>query len=452
MPSFIVSAVCTVFTTFLMACSTQPKIVEFRTGSDPQIELDRVGSQISIAKSRQVDVLSPKNFLAAERAQNDAIGLRVSNRPQSAVLHEIAVSEAYLKKANSVAEVTGKILEKIVEARRDAITSNAGKYFPVEMMKADNVFKKIANRIEGNGALSSEKQRDALELSYRSIELDSIKREKLGPSKAAMEEAIREGAKKLTPETLLLTQKIFAESDAAIALNRGNTAELNRISNETAMAAERLLKMVRDAKVFAAKNPEELAKVVESNENAADQAEDSLYQAEADLAQNRNRLAEESARNNKLESKLWLEREYERTRSLFTQDEAKIYRLEGKLLLRLNGLSFASNKSVIDSDKYQLLNKVQVVLGRFEPSSVMIEGHTDALGNRTANMKLSIARARSVQSYLIANGYGVHNLISVTGYGDSRPVATNKTPKGRAQNRRIDVLIQVPPAILADKK
>ena len=68
---------------------------------------------------------------------------------------------------------------------------------------------------------------------------------------------------------------------------------------------------------------------------------------------------------------------------------------------------------------------------------LIIEGHTDATGPDAYNMKLSKARANAARSYLIEQGIESSRL-EATGYGETKPIATNKTKEGRAENRRVE--------------
>ena len=72
---------------------------------------------------------------------------------------------------------------------------------------------------------------------------------------------------------------------------------------------------------------------------------------------------------------------------------------------------------------------------------VTVEGHTDATGSSSANQTLSEARAKSVWTYLTGLMGTVPKDVTIKGYGESRPVADNDTEEGRAQNRRVDLLI-----------
>ena len=73
--------------------------------------------------------------------------------------------------------------------------------------------------------------------------------------------------------------------------------------------------------------------------------------------------------------------------------------------------------------------------------NIEIAGHTDNIGNKAKNLKLSKDRANSVRTYLIKKGGIEAKRIIAEGYGDTKPRVTNKTAEGRAENRRTEALI-----------
>ena len=77
--------------------------------------------------------------------------------------------------------------------------------------------------------------------------------------------------------------------------------------------------------------------------------------------------------------------------------------------------------------------------------SITIIGHTDSAGSDAANQKLSEARAEAVRTYLVSQGIPADHVKS-EGAGESQPVADNKTPEGRANNRRVEIILQNPAA------
>ncbi|KAF1019451.1 MAG: Photosystem I P700 chlorophyll a apoprotein A2 [Paracidovorax wautersii] len=82
----------------------------------------------------------------------------------------------------------------------------------------------------------------------------------------------------------------------------------------------------------------------------------------------------------------------------------------------------------------------RVLAGRASGYQIIIEGHTDNVGNRRANQRLSEARAEAVANDLAQHGIPPARM-SVKGYGETAPFASNTTPAGRQQNRRTDVII-----------
>jgi OOP family OmpA-OmpF porin len=127
--------------------------------------------------------------------------------------------------------------------------------------------------------------------------------------------------------------------------------------------------------------------------------------------------------------------------ALFSSGDARVIREGNNLILRLVGLSFPVGQAVIESQYFELMRKVQDVIRMFPDAQVLIEGHTDSQGSGEANMQLSQERASAVREYLLANQVLPGTRITAIGYGKTRPVAGNETEAGRAENRRIDVVI-----------
>ncbi len=100
---------------------------------------------------------------------------------------------------------------------------------------------------------------------------------------------------------------------------------------------------------------------------------------------------------------------------------------------------FATGKAVIQKRSFRMLDQVAAVLKVHTELLISIEGHTDDRGSEKMNLKLSQARAESVKKYLAKKGVAVERL-SATGFGEERPIADNKTAKGRAQNRRVEFM------------
>lgn len=106
---------------------------------------------------------------------------------------------------------------------------------------------------------------------------------------------------------------------------------------------------------------------------------------------------------------------------------------------RLDGINFAFNSAVIEAASKPLLDQVVGMLKDKADWRITLEGHTDNIGGAAFNARLSTERAAAVKAYLIAGGVDGARLES-QGFGFDRPVATNDTQAGRAQNRRVEIV------------
>lgn len=111
------------------------------------------------------------------------------------------------------------------------------------------------------------------------------------------------------------------------------------------------------------------------------------------------------------------------------------------IILNMPGnITFATNSADINASFYPVLNSVALVLKEFDKTVVDVAGHADSTGSDQLNLELSQRRAASVTSYLSNQGINAQRLIAV-GYGESRPIASNDTQEGRAQNRRVEITL-----------
>lgn len=99
---------------------------------------------------------------------------------------------------------------------------------------------------------------------------------------------------------------------------------------------------------------------------------------------------------------------------------------------------FNSGKSSFQKQTFPVLQAITAILKEYPSANFSIEGHTDSDGAEAMNQKLSEDRATAVKNYLVENGIDASRLTS-KGFGESMPIDTNKTAKGKANNRRVEV-------------
>jgi len=112
-----------------------------------------------------------------------------------------------------------------------------------------------------------------------------------------------------------------------------------------------------------------------------------------------------------------------------------------KKAIVLRSVNFDFDKATLRPDAYPVLDAAVETLKQEGPMSVIVEGHTDSIGSEQYNMRLSRRRAETVRNYLVKQGIAASRITAV-GLGESKPVASNATPDGRAQNRRVELRVE----------
>jgi len=123
-------------------------------------------------------------------------------------------------------------------------------------------------------------------------------------------------------------------------------------------------------------------------------------------------------------------------------DEKKRVKIvKGKILI-LEKIFFEYDKAIIKKESYGILYEVAKTMEE-NPQILLVrvEGHTDSDGGDDYNLKLSDARAHSVRDFLIKKGGVSGDRLEAKGYGETKPIDTNETPEGKANNRRVEFII-----------
>ena len=147
-----------------------------------------------------------------------------------------------------------------------------------------------------------------------------------------------------------------------------------------------------------------------------------------------------------------LEQEYDQLKTALSADQAQIVLLEGKLKVTMvDQVLFPEGGFKLNSQAKAVLAKLVPTLSSLQQTKIVVDGYTDNVPigpglkreGISSNLELSSRRADVVVEYLVQQGVN-QNLISAQGFGESNPVASNDTPEGRSQNRRIEVTLAGP--------
>ena len=122
---------------------------------------------------------------------------------------------------------------------------------------------------------------------------------------------------------------------------------------------------------------------------------------------------------------------------------AEVRRTEEGLVAKLKSdILFDTNSAVLKGNN---VDQIAIILKKYPENNITVVGHTDADGSAVYNLKLSEQRAQSVAGRLVGDGIPSQYVLS-KGAGESQPVSDNKSPAGKARNRRVELVITVDPA------
>lgn len=152
--------------------------------------------------------------------------------------------------------------------------------------------------------------------------------------------------------------------------------------------------------------------------------------AEAERAEKRAREAIEEARKERMKSEELADR----------LKELEARPTERGMVLTLGDVLFDFNKANLKPGGLKVVDRLASFMGEYPNRNVQIEGYTDSIGSSEYNENLSLRRALAVQQALVNRGIST-NRISVRGYGEQFPVASNETEAGRQRNRRVEIVI-----------
>ncbi len=466
----------------------------FQTTDNLTVQIDWLEHNLSNARMDQVDILSPTQFAKAEEFLNKAKKRMERGDSPAKIIKEISRAQSELKEATESSRLAKAELSDVIKAREMARAAGATSY-EQDYAATENRFLELTKAVEKDKITRARKHSPKVAERYRELELRAIKEQTLGEARTLIKQAETEGARKLAPKTYKTVQKKLKDVDGFITKNRYQKLKMHNMASEVLLQAGRLLQVTRQTKTIKTMKPEHITLWVEGilydtatklgtadmrDQPLGTQVEnimgsiDSLQQdqrflvnkvknqqtemeamteqiaflenqTQKEKAAKKQLAKEQEAIAKRLEAERRFNQLFTKVRTYFSSEEAEVYKQGSELVIRLKAIQFPVGKDVIMPSNYSLLSKAQRAIRTFGQPNLVIEGHTDSTGTDVNNQHLSQRRAESVRAYLVANGTLPMEKIIAVGYGSKRPLASNKTAKGRAINRRIDVIIKTQP-------
>ena len=475
----------------LVACgANQLKVEPISKSEDPVALVNQLNDALKNARQNQVDILAPGWFEKAEESYLMARKKLQAGDEISEILLNVSYARAELIRAEEMAQLSRTALIEVIKSRDEARLAGA-ESLGENYTETEEQFLEITRAIEDNNLNWANRNKEKVNQAYRQLELQAIKKQNLEEAGKLIQQAEKDGARKIAPKTLAFAQETLREADAYISEHRSEKENVEERGRDAFFEARRLMNVVKQSQKFKTMEPEEVTLWVEkilyrttrklsapdrrdeafdtqvdkildsigaqqndyqliTNKMAMQQSEMETMQKQIALLEERERelqnaeerlvRGEKDARE-RLEAERSFQQLFRKIQAEFEPAEAEVYKQGDRLFIRLKAIQFPVGKDIIMPRNYPLLMKVQRAILAFDEPNVLIEGHTDSTGEKAMNDELSKRRAQAVREYLLANGILPKERIFAEGYGSRKPLAPNETEEGRAINRRIDVVI-----------
>lgn len=462
-------------------CGGAPlKVEPADKGGNPSEMVAKLGKDLQEAKADQMDVLSPTWYARAVSSYTSAKQGLEKGVELSKILDNIAKGRAELQQAGVVTLRSRDQLADAIAGRKAAQAVNA-QQFAKDYADVESDFLKLTKAMDESDFSYARSRQKAVGDRYRELELRAISNTALGDVRQLMAKAEQMKVDKIAPKSYAEAKQSLAEAETFIGGNRYDQKTIRKKAADARFMVERSLAIAESTQRIEEMPPEDISLSIESllsetrsklnltdQRNAAfkvqqtgilsaigalqkefDSAFSTIKEKNQTIQNLSDRLAEVEGTSQRVKydkDRLAEEKRFNEqfviVQGYFTSEEAEVYKKYNQLIIRLKGIQFPVGQAVIVPSNYDLLTKVQKAIVTFGQPDVVIEGHTDSTGSQEKNQALSEQRAQSVRQYLVANGTLPSKKITAVGYGFSKPIAPNETAEGRAQNRRIDVIIK----------
>ena len=384
-----------------------------------------------------LDLAEGEQYLKGIEHLNEAYELMNDEAKKAEIKDELAQAKYHFVKVRQDASLT-KMPNLLLKARKAAIDAGAlrsekikEKFLEIDEDLRDET-DEFKNQLETLKIAKYQKR-------YFLIEVESVQFVQLHSFREIIKNAQENDADDLAPKTYKQAKKDIATAENMIEQTPNDPSYFDQ-SVLRANKSVKLLKDVMDKLLNTAKgSAEHVALKLVMQERKLGRLSDTLSMKEMELAFISGRLLDQRLKTLTVQEQAQMQNLYEAVNNRLKSEDAIVYQEGNKLVLRLKGINFAFGKAKIPTDAKKLLNTVSDVVADIAPSRVIVQGHTDSIGNFDFNKKLSQKRASSVKNFLSKRNKNIS--LEAKGYGENMPLVGNDSAEGREINRRVDIVI-----------
>jgi len=468
----------------LSAASVLFTIGEAGAQGDIRAQIFREASEARTrANQISADLLAPRSFERGTAAYAKAEDLFSRGKPLDDIREQLRLASQNFTQAVEASKTAQSLFAATLNARAEAISSEAVHLSPGLWEKAEKILLQAATSLENGDAGAARKESGEAHGIYKSAELDAIKLSLLTPAHELLIRAEKLEVKSTAPETMNRAYRCLELAEAMVKQNRYDVTEARRLAGEAKYEAAHaiylheiisqmqehkttfedaiLLSETAMGRIASALNTrvrfdggyepvvQQIVTAVRSRDSARATLAENFRHLRSENAALHRRLATTEPRPGttkgpdparKAEEEQRVNGAVALARTFFDPREGTVLRDGDNVVLRVFGLTFSAENKALASDSFELLSKIEHAIRLFPNCRLAVEAHTETGENETLNQKISERCAATVAAYL-KKSPPVSSLIESRGWGSNSPIADSSTAEGHARNRRIDVVI-----------
>jgi outer membrane protein OmpA-like peptidoglycan-associated protein len=454
----------------MSACSTTNKNVKM----DPKVksEITEYKEQTNIKENRGEHLLAPDAWEEVQELQQEIVEKAREGALYSEMQDLISKRDKAMENFREKVSFAKTHLAELLVARDEALSHGA---YGLETFKeADEEFSELSESVQEKDLNEMIGERGEIIKMYKEAKVEAIQNSELRVATTDYHMALELDAddffEKQTEETKKAmdrakeliseypdSQKYYKDAVRTAGVKAANLLSLTQTAKwiDEKPAAEISTKLHSDMNRvlsnYSYVNPElyswnSKVQIVENESEFMPHLVGELSDAQWKASIRAHELDKMEKTNSKLKSQLEREKELDenmqKVASLFTKEEAEVYRKGDEIVVKLIGLNFAFNKANLPNNAEKLLKKVSKATEILKPEEVKVIGRSDSVGDALYNQKLSQKRAQNVSEFLRKQTDISSDDLEVMGVGFQRPYAENKTKQGRAMNRSVDIVFE----------
>jgi outer membrane protein OmpA-like peptidoglycan-associated protein len=399
--------------------------------------------QLKAAQQEQLNVFAPQSYTKAAKALEATRKAQEKDQGRKYIITNLSEARAYTDMVYQRGERVKKDLHDVADARANAIQAGSMYLAKDELAELDKEFKDYTENLESDPTREG-RPRDVakLQTAYIDLELRTIKKDKLNTAYNYIQSAKDADARKYAPESLVKAEEKVFTAEKAIESDRHDELSYGPAVNAAIDGARETMKIALTAKNAKKMTPEQIAMEISAQEKMMAKADASARALRERTTMQGAYIQEITEANRELAGDVSFETKLKDMENRFSKNEAEVYRQGDNVVVRLKSIQFPSARSELPQTSLPTLAKVSEIIKELDAQTVTVEGHTDSVGDKGTNLSLSQKRAEAVSEYFVAQNSVDAGKVKSVGRGYQQPITDNKSKEGRAQNRRVDVIIK----------